>query len=111
MRVQRDGVVPFLSGNLYPLLFIDGASVVCGIILDVQYIYIYVHIYVYIYTRIYMKFFHIQGFSSILRQPVHCPLLTLLTFSASPLFGFGRFPLALSNTDEILGGSPLCVTT
>ena len=49
MRVQRDGVVPFLSGTLYPLLFIDGASVVCGIILDVQYIYICAYIYTHIY--------------------------------------------------------------
>ena len=54
MRVQRDGVVPFLSGNLCPLLFIDEASVACGIILDVQSINIRAHIYIYIYTRIYI---------------------------------------------------------
>ena len=54
MRVQPDGVVPFLSGNLYPLLFIDGASVVCGIILDVQYIYICMCLSIYIYTHIYI---------------------------------------------------------
>ena len=66
MRVQQDGVIAFLSGNLYPLLFVDEASVVCSIILDVQYVYIY----------IYMRFLHPQGFSSILRQHVHCPLLS-----------------------------------
>ena len=52
MRVQQDGVMPCLSGNLYPLLFIDGASVVCGIILDVQYIYVHICTYIYIYACI-----------------------------------------------------------
>lgn len=54
MRVQRDGVMPCLSGNLYPLLFIDEASVACGIILDVQHMFIYMCTYMYIYTHIYI---------------------------------------------------------
>lgn len=82
MRVQRDGVVPFLSGTLYPLLFIDGASVVCGIKLDVQYIFIYICAYIYKYT-------HIYEILSYTRLLVNTPAARSLPFTHSPdVFSF-----------------------
>lgn len=86
MRVQRDGVMPCLSGNLYPLLFIDEASVACGIILDVQHMFIYMCTYMYIYTHIYIYTYEMLSYTRLL---VNTPAARSLPFTHSPdVFSF-----------------------